>query len=322
MKFNTILLLLFAAMLSSCDNSLDINAPWKETPVVYAIIDMAQDSQIFRIQKTYQNNEKQSTSEVAQIADSLTFKNISVTVYNNSVPGEGKELKRLAPRKEPGFFSNQDSSFWGENLNGFLTPINTYKLVIKSFNTGNTYEGVTNLVQPFAINPVSSIDLVNTSNKNISFRITGGGMNSTTYDLIVRINYFEAPAATPSDTSVTKSMDYVYIVNRTNVNPQQQVTLSSAIPKEGITGFITATAKKNPDVVRTFKSLEYVVIGANRNYNDMLDVNKPSTSVVGKAGDYSNISNGIGVFASRTNSKLEQPLASSSVTLVNKLLNP
>ncbi|MFN3445800.1 MAG: hypothetical protein ACK44D_08675, partial [Bacteroidia bacterium] len=109
-------------LLPACDNTLDINAPYRETPVVYAIIDLGQDSQIFRIQKTYQNDVNKTTEEVAQIADSLYMKNITVKVVNANNQNLFRDFKRLAPRKEAGFFSNKDSSYWGQQTPGFFTP--------------------------------------------------------------------------------------------------------------------------------------------------------------------------------------------------------
>lgn len=324
MKFRIILFFACVLALASCDNELDINAPWRETPVVYAVIDLGQDSQIFRIQKTFQNGEGQTTTDISQIADSLTFKNITVTLVNNNT-GNTIQMKRLAPRKEAGFFNNQDSSFWGESLPGFFNPGNTYKLLIKSFNTGNTYEGVTNVVQPFVINPISGsgIDLVNKTTPSFSYRLNGGGINSATYDLTVRLNYYEAPASNPSDTSNLKSLDYIFVLGKMNFSPSQAVTLSTAVVKDNFIAYIRGAVKPNDNVVRTFKSLEYVASGSNRTYNDMIDVNKPSTTIVGKSGDYSNISNGIGVFASRTSTKLRQPITPASVILINdSLLNP
>lgn len=324
MKLRTIYLLAALAALASCnDNELDINAPWKETPVVYAVINAGQDSQIFRIQKTYQNSINQSTADVAQIADSLVMKNISVEL-RDLVTGASMPLKRLAPRKQPGFFSNKDSSYWGENLRSFINPLHAYELLIKSANTGNTYRGVTSVVDTCNIQALSTpIDLSNTSQPAITFRILSGGRNASFYDLVVRFHYTEAPAGNPGDT-VRKQLDYFFTLNKLrpgNVTSSLDPS-NNAIAKSGILDFLRRNIQADPSVTRTFVSLEYVFIGSNQAYNDMIQVNSPSTSVIAKGSDFSNISDGIGVFASRSETRKEQPVSSSTVTLLNSIFNP
>ena len=97
-------LLMGLTLLCSCDNTLEINADWRETPVVMAFIDLTQDSQIIRIQKTYQNSIDKTTAEVAQIADSLYMRNITVNIHNTGNPTLVKSFSRVSPRKEEGFF--------------------------------------------------------------------------------------------------------------------------------------------------------------------------------------------------------------------------
>jgi hypothetical protein len=324
MKCKLVALALLILAISSCnDNELDINAPWKEIPVVYAVINSASDTQIFRIQKVYQNALGQTTNEVAQIADSLTLKNIEVSLENLNTEVK-TPLSRIASIKENGFFSDKDSSYWMCVIPKHTSqsrPAN-YKLIIKSNNTGKTYTGVTNIVTPVNITRAQTpINLITTSTSNtLPITVSGGGMNTAQYVVSVRITYTEAPKTDPSNT-VSKTIEH-NIANRTLPTTSSNITFLLGFEKAAVFTSINAQVKYNPEVVRTFTKFEYVLTCANKAYTEMVEVNSPSGSVVGKSQDYSNITDGIGIFGSRTVTAVEQMINTASEELVNKTLNP
>jgi hypothetical protein len=330
MRKNVFLLMILSMALSACDNEVAINAPWRETPVIFAVLDLGQDTQVFRIQKTYQNGLNQTTENVAQIADSLYFKNISVKIVNNNIADTSTNyvvFKKSAPQKLPGFFSNKDSSYWSAVINKlFLRKLYTYTLVITNTETGKIYEAVSNVVDTATINrgptynPIS-IDLSNISNPNFSIYVENTGANSAIFDKLLRLNYTEAPVSNPTQT-VTKSLDYVLkqaAITGTNAG----IISSSVVSKVSYSNFIESSFTKDPTVIRKFSSIEVVVVSANSDYADMLQTNKPSGSIIPKVGQYSNITGAIGIFSSRTITKKEQVFTLATIDLVNtKLLNP
>jgi hypothetical protein len=310
--------------LTSCDNTLDINAPWKETPVIYAVIDMGQDSQIFRIQKTYQNDISQSTIDLAQVADSLYMKNISVKIVSGNNPNTFKELKRLAPRKEAGFFSNKDSSYWGEYMPNWFAPTVKYKLVIHSFETGNEYQATTDLVGRADITAVNAtsggIDLVNTSASLFSYQIKALGLNAVMVDLIIRLNYNEVNLTTNDTTA--KYVDF-YLKKGEAISAFTNSAYNTGVLKTSVVSYFKNNIKVDASVRRTFTSIEYGVIGYNSIFKEMLLVNAPSGSIIPKYGEYTNINNGIGVFAARTYTHLAQLVNTASINMLNtEVLNP
>lgn len=314
--------LLLVVSLSACDNTLDINAPWKETPVVFAVIDLGQDSQVIRVQKTYQNDISRSTNEVAQIADSLYMKNISVRILSNTNPNSFRDLVRLAPRKDSGFFSNKDSSYWGAYMPNWFTAGARYQLKIHSFETGNDYVGFTDMIGKATINTYATIDLVSTTYLLFMYRVENiGSSNTALLDMMVRLYYNEVSLASPQDT-VVKYIDY-YVKKGATYSSFASSTFSQGVKKADFLSEIKSSVKRDPSVKRTFKSINYVVIGYNNDYRDMLITNAPSGSIIPKFGEYTNINNGIGIFASRTQTERAQPLNGPSVNELNGIiLNP
>jgi hypothetical protein len=314
MKNRILTFLTGVLLLAACDNTLDINAPYRETPVVYAIIDMGQDSQIFRIQKTYQNDVNKTTDEVAQIADSLYMKNITVKVVSGNNPNLFREFKRLAPRKEAGFFSNKDSSYWGQRTTGFFTPGSSYTLRIKNNETDKEYIATTTATGMANIRFGSPINFIESPNGTFSYQVEQIGDNVFIFDLIVRLNYWEINKIT-NDSSF-RNIDY-YLRRDALYTSVLNGKVTIGVSKQGLLGHFTSNLPVNAAVTRRFNSIESVVIGSNKDYSDMIQTNKPSGSIIPKVSDYSNISNGIGVFASRTITKLKQSVTDQSIDLLN-----
>jgi hypothetical protein len=67
------LLLIFTAFLifTSCETDFDVNADWKETTVVYGLLDQSIDTQSVIIYKAFLGNE--SAYVLAQEADSIYY---------------------------------------------------------------------------------------------------------------------------------------------------------------------------------------------------------------------------------------------------------
>lgn len=314
MKIWILALLTGILFLGACDNTLDINAPYRETPVVYAVLDLGQDSQIFRIQKTYQNDIGKTTEEVAQLSDSLYMKNITVKITNANNPNLFIDFVRVTPRKDSGFFSNRDSSYWGQRTTGFFTPGARYTLRIKSNETGNEYIATTSATSTATIRLGSVIDFTILQPASFTYQVEQLGSNVFIADVIIRLNYWEADKTT--NDSVLRSLDY-YLRRDLFYSSIQNGRLTVGVSKQGMLDYCKGNIPINPNVNRSFHSIEYVVVGSNSDYYDMIQTNKPSGSIIPKVTDYSNITNGIGVFASRTTTVARQSVSASSVDLIN-----
>jgi hypothetical protein len=58
------------------------------------------------------------------------------------------------------------------------------------------------------------------------------------------------------------------------------------------------------DMVRRFSAIDFIVWGSGPEIPDLLERSKPNGSVVQKNVNYSNINNGLGIFAARTTTVL------------------
>ena len=81
MKIAKFLLLLIASCIYilSCSNDLDLNAPYKNIPIVYGVLSNKDTNHYIRIQKAYNNPEGDAT-QFAQVIDSIYYKDEDILV--------------------------------------------------------------------------------------------------------------------------------------------------------------------------------------------------------------------------------------------------
>ena len=71
MKKIFILLSIFVFLFISCETDFDVNAEWKETTVVYGLLDASADTQYIKINKAYLG--EGDAMMMAQYSDSINF---------------------------------------------------------------------------------------------------------------------------------------------------------------------------------------------------------------------------------------------------------
>lgn len=286
-------LLCLGFLVSSCDNEVDINATWDEIPVVYALMDASQDTQYFRIQKVYQNDINTSVSEAAQLFDSIYFDtNMVVEVISSA--NERFKCDTVSAAKSIGFFASNGHFIYRCIFKP--NPTFTYRLILTSRKTGKVYgsdpqrpiSGSTGIeASPILVRPYLSQNLIrHRFQPNTSV---------TAYDIYLRFYYKEYPTSNPSDVK-QKYIDYPYEYAWLVPNNQAK---SSTVSSNAWIGYLKTQLVSMPNTTREFDTLAYVVVGASRELYNAYQVSIPSTSIVQKRTDYSNINGALGIFSSK-----------------------
>ncbi|MCU0442712.1 MAG: hypothetical protein MUE96_09965 [Bacteroidia bacterium] len=280
-------------LFSSCDNEVDINAKWDEIPVVYALMDASLDTQYFRIQKVYQNDVNTSVSEAAQQFDSIYFDtNMVVEVLSSA--NERFRCDTVSAAKSIGFFASK-----GHFLYRCIFKPNaafTYRLVLTSRKTGKVYGSEPQRPILGSSNVEASPILVRPYNiQNLIRHRFQPNTAVTAYDILLRFYYKEYPTSNPADVKqkyVDYPYEYAWLVN-TNQAKTSTVTSNAWI------GYLKTQLTFAPNTTREFDTLAYVVVGASRELYNAYQTSIPSTSIVQKRTDYSNISGALGIFSSK-----------------------
>jgi hypothetical protein len=275
--------------MAGCDNEIDINAPWRETPVVYAFLDPNTGTQYLRIEKTYQNSVDLTTEEGAKINDSLYFDNIVVKVKKVNSDSIFIFTKTTDIPKETGFFSSGTHYLYKSSL--YPQPSVNYTLEIYSPKTQNTYLSTTTAIGKSNL-------IANTfrfSPKEASLTLTLTPISGAA-DIKPTLRFKYLEYSTSIANSDTFFVDYVVDENVSMNGSNLRYNINNRV----FVNYIKDIINVKSGYTRKIVGFDLFFIGAGKEIIDLINVMKPSSMVVQKKLEYSNISGGLGIFSSRS----------------------
>ncbi len=286
----------FCALLNACKNDLEVNAPHKETIVVFGLLDPSQSKQYIKVNRAFITN-NQSVKEVAQIADSVYFSSIEVTLLEELTNTTTILTPENIPNKNSGIFLNQPNILYTTNL-----PIKTnsrYFIKVKDNKTGIEANAVAIIAgSPFINGPITNFStdfsLSNGPNGGINIDFVPG-INTANYDVIMDFEYVEYDKFDTLN-KFNKTITWKILKN---VSPKATFRFSNNISRELFYDLLTSQIAPRKDWIRQAKSFQFSFIGATQELVNYISVSTPSIGIVQKQTDYTNINNGAGIFASR-----------------------
>jgi hypothetical protein len=302
MKKNILIILVVLGFVA-CDNKLEINAPYREIPVIYGFININDTVQYLRIQKVFQNSIEVKANEASKISDSLELKNIKVQliVVRAFTKDTINCYKTNEISKEAGFFANDVNFIYKSDVYNLkqYADIQSVNLNVTNTLTGNKYTAMCNLIGDQAIESRNITISENSANKfRFSYRI-----NTSAYiiDAAIRLKYLEAPLSNPT-AFVEKFYDY-YVQSSDETAKYQPNSIVSFLIKspDVLKDWRAYFDIQSKNVIRQYVGVEYVTWGASAELLDIQEISKPNISFVQKRTDYSNIKGGaLGLFTART----------------------
>lgn len=286
-SFLSILVVLFS--FQSCKEDIELTGDFKETAVVYALLDQQDSVHMLKINRAYIGP-----------GDALTFAQIPDSNYFNSVSGTVTEFIGGVPAR---VFTLTDTVITNKDPNGvfyaptqklfcFYTDPSTplvdnaeYRLNLDINNGAFAVSGKTNLVKNITEDVTA---------KNQPFRfVIGNGDYTTTFvkantgtahqvSAKLIVEYTEWRGTTPT----VKRFDWK--LGENEVNPGSTVTFSAK--GETFYKLIADDATNDPTITkRTFNSITTVVVGGSEDLFNYILVNEPSTSLAQSKPTYTNI---------------------------------
>lgn len=282
----------------SCKNDIDINADWKETIVIYGILEPGLDQQKIRVSKAFQNG-KTSALVAAKVSDSLFLDTVNVTLTNLNTGIKYNLIPQFNEPKEPGIFANDKNPIYvlDSSIHGYVIEPNVnYKIeVVNPKTNSRAFSTTRSMAYAKLAAPVIADNSVFNVGKNFSFALNPG-KNAYSYDGKMDITIKEWNTITKDTTEQVIRWNYLtdFIVN------QGSSAAITRIPRISFLQLLSSVYKKNKDLHRRIERLDFVTFGGNQQLYDFISVNEPAIGIVQKQTEYSNIVNGYGLFASRT----------------------
>lgn len=333
-----LLLFLSVALLGwTCSTEVDLLDDWKETTVVYGLLDQSQAKQYIRIQKAFLGPDNALT--MAQVYDSINYINqLEVFIQETDESGNIYNTFQLQPDtlpKDPGMFAGPSQVIYSfDTPQGTLNSNRLYKLTVKNTATGNSVYAITNLVETTS-SGVFNLILPSTSSPTVSF-------TPTSTQPLFTMKWKAAPSAHLYQPTITFYYTEYYLNGDSATKATQPWTLSIIEPaasalssdqslefdKIAFLRFIGSAIADDPNVVK--RRAAYVVFdvyAGNEELKNYIDINGASSSISQDHPLYTNIHNSdpnlaaYGLFASRYRTRKLPSFTDYSFLLANSTID-
>jgi hypothetical protein len=293
-------------LLTSCNEDVDLIGDFKETAVVYGLLNQAETIHYIKINRAFIG--PGNSLEIAQIPDSNYFDQVDATVtefVNDVQDRQWVLMDTLIENKETGgvFFAPFQKVYY------FITsptdPLNenaTYKLHI-SINGGEfEIDGETELVSGISLPQVDLLnyryDFIENDGSYAQNSITNYTGNSYILNTTLEVNYEELN--TGVDT-IMKS--FKWKLGETQVQPDE--TVSFTMSGKTFYDLVKANASTDPLIDRRrLYSIKAIITAGAEDLNNYITVNEPSSSLAQNKPTYTNLTvtgdhRVVGIFSSR-----------------------
>lgn len=291
--------------LTACSTKVELNTEWQDTTIIYGLLDQNEEYHYIKINKAFLGDGNYFA--YAQIRDSSEYAHVGAYIEerNNGVLVATHQLRDtlLSNRDVNGaFYAPEHTVYYFRHTS--LNPTHEYRLVA-NINEGTSSEkqvsGETDLITPFSPPTVTSI-VAGTYDVATGHHFLNQTMkflppaNASQFDVIWRLKWDEYTA---SDT-MRKTYDWkVGSKGREGINAANgQFELD--VSGEAFFKTIANVVSSDPAVVkRIFRSVDIIVYAGSDDLATYININKPQSGLVQERPEFTNITNGMGLFASR-----------------------
>ncbi len=353
MKFYILLItvVLFAV---SCSTDVEINAPYKKTTVIYGLLNSdengdgvsnALDTQWIKINKTFlgtgDNSAFASIRDSSEYQDSDFIKKVVQQIRDGQVVDEFELISKEVNNKSINgvFYAPWQTVYYFTPPVQGLTQTDEYNIVLQ-FSDGREVSAITNLISYAGFGwqspqPGRAITLAQTGGDSVTYNSSVSIKwypitNAEIYDLNLRFKYTELVYDNPSWTGTPISTTEKYLDYFTGSTTNSRTTATSSLEirfnGQAFFNYLRGSLEKNPNIRRVLGSysnesttcFELRLSVGNQIIRDYVSVNSPSTGIVQEKPIYTNVSNGLGLFAARGGITLSNiPLIPTGGTIPN-----
>ncbi|MFT5513799.1 MAG: hypothetical protein ACI8SE_002209 [Bacteroidia bacterium] len=297
-------------LFNGCDNSLNVTADWKEIPIVYGLLNPSASVNYIRINRAYLNQEGDAISYGA-VADSINFEDLTVSLVEirNGIEGNTINFTKvdgdtIGLPKDPGVFAQSPNILYRTNYDIKATDfanLYNYELVIVNNNSNKVYRSKANMVGDSEIlsplrenDPRFNID--DDTNRYI-YIIYREAPQAKMYDCVIRFRYKEYEKTNPSQVRID-SVDWQVFSRKETIRlrgyEEQQTNVRSYLFYD----FLSSAMEADPNIERVPIDMGFFLYAAGEDMYTYIEVNQPSIGIVQKKPEFTNITDGLGIFSS------------------------
>jgi len=325
---------------NSCSSDFDLNAPYKSVPIVYGLLDQSLDTQFVKINRSYLGDSNNAQS--ASINDSTHYSSIIARVDEfdisdtvnptNSYPLEEMWVDNI----DDGIFYEDSQKIYffvpDQIVSGsdtlYLNDERIYKLFLDVPGSNELVTSKTEMIdgsglsfdifykltlKTFGFNLLNDVDLGTAAYYNDHNVFWQTAPKAKRYELLMRFYFDEVYY---SGEIVSKSIVW-NLGSQKSINSDGGEELNKKFNGLAFFELIHSRLSDYSDEAliekRIIDEVEFVVTAGNENLNIYMDVNEPATGVVTERPSFTNINNGLGIFASKYQKSVSGKLTNSTV---------
>ena len=288
-------------LIAACDDDFDITADWKDITVVYGLLNQKEDIHYVKINRAFLGEgdalvmaAEKDSSTYAQKLDVWMEEYLNGTFTGRIIHFDTTSIYN----KEEGiFYAPQQVVYYSTAV---LNSDKDYRLKVNNSETGNLIEAETGLVKPFSITkPRAGQTLTNfAAPADVSSEVAWkAAVNGRLYQLVIRFHYYEKDLGT-GQTDSTLYVDMTF-GNQKSSGLAGSEELSETFPSVSFYKTIADKVEEKAGVERYPGPVEYIIYVGADDLSTYIDVSKPTNSIVQERPEYTNVSNGIGIFSAR-----------------------
>jgi hypothetical protein len=315
-KLSSLLLVLSALlMFNGCSNDVDINASYQEITVVYGLLDTNQDTTYLKINKAFLGDD--NALIMAQIPDSSEFiEKLDVKIWEDGNESNTYTFDTITiHNKEAGVFYNPNQIIY---YSAFKPEVDkTYKLRVLYKNNEVSSETTTfSFVKDDIVTPNNN-KKIGFVNNNLSKVVAWNRQNeSPRYDILIRFHFKEV-WENSADT-VYRQIDFHSATVKSVAGPEGESFYTGAQFFNSLATYCPYPDQGTEEKVleRYTSTVEYYVAAGGLELNAYMEVNEPSSSIIQDRPDYTNITNGVGIFSCRGVAMKSKKLNDQTVAII------
>ncbi len=302
------LITVVAVFILSCSKDIEINDDYKDITIVYGLLDQQDSLSYIRIEKAFLS--EGSIYQDAQIADSNQYPyKLEVSVSDDNGMRIVFDTTTVYNKKE-GIFYKDKMKVYVADTKGKLQANTVYNLKVRNPKTGQEQTGKCKLidVSTFIYDsyyPGPRVSFIKTH--DIRFKTING---VSAYQLLIRFHYIDS-------LTTDHSLSYHHVDMLIPVLFTQTNTVGTRvnIGVNGNTWFMNLKAKipVKPDVLRFEDKVEFFMYMADPDYKTYMEIHQPNNSLVLDRPEFTNITNGYGLFAARAKYVTQHKLNNKTV---------
>ncbi|MCX6291522.1 MAG: DUF4249 family protein [Bacteroidetes bacterium] len=291
----------FSLLLSSCSTDFNTVAPYKETMVVYGLLNPSDPSgQYIRISKAFLG--EGNSMVMAQQKDSINYANVLDVKMERLVNGVATQTYSLqrdtSIEKNSGLFCYPYQVVY-KTSGAVLTDGSTYRLIVHNNETGLTVTSTTDVVGDFSIGFIPpAMNFI--SKIYYSIDMSPATRNGWVYNFTMRFHYKEVVVATNDTTA--KYIDWNFGDQVIGNNAPNTITYDHIYRPDLYRIIGSAVTPADTNLVRRIidpSPIELIYTSASENLYTYQQLVQPSSGLVQERPLFTNITNGIGLFTSR-----------------------